>query len=99
MKKVTAEMPLVSECDVTQCSFNMDKNCHAKAITIGDGANPGCDTYFIGSIHTRDKKRTAGVGACKVNVCKFNNDFECFADQVEVGRLDQEINCLTFENR
>lgn len=99
MKKVIAEMPIVSQCDITKCSFNMDRSCHAKAITIGDGSNPGCDTYFINSIHTRDKKRAAGVGACKVSDCKFNNVFECFADHIEVGILENEINCLTFEVR
>ena len=34
MKKLTLEMPMISSCDVEQCGYNQNKNCHAKAITL-----------------------------------------------------------------
>ena len=100
MKKETLEMPLVSQCDVSQCGYNVDKHCHAKAITVGDNINPGCDTFFNTSQHNKEMKRIAGVGACKVSNCKHNNDFECTAENIIVGFAKQKINCLTFmENK
>ena len=96
MKKITLEMPLVSRCDVSKCGYNIDDHCHAKAITVGDNANPGCDTFFNASKHNKETKRIAGVRACKVSNCKHNNDFECTAETIIVGFVKQKINCLTF---
>ncbi|MBC7540361.1 MAG: DUF1540 domain-containing protein [Bacteriovorax sp.] len=96
MEKVTIEMPLVSSCDVSRCGFNVNHTCHAKAITVGDNFNPGCDTFFETNEHNKENKRIAGVGACKVNTCKHNIDFECTAESIVVGFSKQKINCLTF---
>jgi hypothetical protein len=96
MEKLTIEMPLVSRCDVDQCGYNVSHFCHAKAITIGDNKNPGCDTFFDTNNHNKETKRNAGVGACKVSACKYNNDFECTASNIKVGFSHQKINCLTF---
>lgn len=93
------EMPEVKKCDVNNCGFNVGNNCHAKAITIGDSANPGCDTFFDSGSHTNETKRIAGVGACKVSSCKYNNDFECSASNITVGFVDSKINCRTFTPR
>lgn len=99
MDKVTIEMPQVKMCDVQNCGFNVNKNCHAKAITIGDLINPDCDTYMDTSVHTHQNGNPAGVGACKVRDCKFNQDYECFADNIRVGRVNNEVKCLTFKKR
>ncbi|MDD4976943.1 MAG: DUF1540 domain-containing protein [Bacteriovorax sp.] len=96
MEKITIEMPLVSQCDVSSCGYNVNDTCHAKAITVGDHFNPGCDTFFEGSKHNKETKRIAGVGACKVGTCKYNNDFECTAENIIVGFSKHEINCLTY---
>lgn len=45
--KITIDIPLVNECAISDCAYNMDDMCHAKAITIGDGMHPGCDTSFF----------------------------------------------------
>lgn len=89
-------MPTVSQCTVEQCAYNLDNICHAKAITIGDSANPNCDTFFMAHQHSKETKRIAGVGACKVGVCEFNNDFECTLENIIVGFSGQKINCLNF---
>lgn len=97
MTTMNIDMPPVSACSVTECAYNVKDNCHAKAITIGDGVHPGCDTFMQASTHTRNTSRTAGIGACKVTACKHNDDFECSASQIKVGRVGNDVSCLTFE--
>lgn len=99
MNKITIEMPLVSECMVTQCAYNVSNNCHARAITVGDSMHPGCDTFLPESQHIKDSKRIAGIGACKANSCKFNEDFECMAESIRVGTVRNEANCITYAMR
>lgn len=96
MKKLTLEMPMISSCDVEQCGYNQNKNCHAKAITVGDGVNPNCDTYFENKNHNLEVARIAGVGACKVSSCKKNKNFECIADVIKIGTVKESAKCLTF---
>ncbi|MCM2321936.1 MAG: DUF1540 domain-containing protein [Oligoflexia bacterium] len=99
MPKVTLEMPPVAKCSVDSCAYNVSQKCHAKAITVGDGQSPGCDTFFTANAHSREKQRIAGVGACKVSGCRFNDDFECNAGAIEVGRTGSDVRCLSFSPR
>lgn len=99
MKKLTIEMPVITECMVSACAYNVSNNCHARAITVGDGVHPGCDTFLKGARHTRQAQQIAGIGACKIGGCKFNDDFECMADSVKVGMVKNEANCMTFTAR
>lgn len=94
--KFTIDMPGVRACDVTACGYNVDQNCHARAITIGDGVHPACDTFFPSERHTADAGQTAGVGACKVSQCQHNSDFECQADAIQVGPHEHHGDCQTF---
>jgi len=89
------EMPEVAACDASDCAYNKDGGCHARAITVGDGVHPGCDTFFRSREHSR-RTDGAGVGACKVKTCKHNVDFECQAVEIEVGRRSDSVECLTF---
>lgn len=95
MKKILIEMPLVSQCSATKCAYNQNNNCRAKAITVGDGQEPGCDTFFTSKSHTRESTRIAGVGACKVSNCKFNTDFECTAGEISVAVSGTMVRCQT----
>jgi hypothetical protein len=97
--KITLNMPGVSACQISQCAYNANHTCHARAITIGDGNNPGCDTFLGGLGHARETHRMAGVGACKVTACKYNDDFECMASEIHVGYASSLVNCLTFTAR
>lgn len=99
MQKISLEMPIVQRCDVTKCGYNSECTCHAKAITIGDYSNPGCDTFLDSASHTKNTQRMAGVGACKVSNCQYNNDFECTVHEISVGFNGQKVNCLTFKSR
>ncbi len=94
--KMTIDLPVVSGCSVNECAYNVKEKCHARAITIGNGVHPDCDTFLSASRHIRDNRRVAGVGACKVSACRHNDDFECITDQIMVGRHTGGINCLTF---
>lgn len=99
MKTLSIEMPYVAECSVTECAYNVGQNCHARAITVGDGVNPGCDTYFRNTVHSQEQDRIAGVGACKVHGCHYNRDLECFADHIQVKHVGPQVNCATYTPR
>lgn len=95
--KMTIDMPLVDTCTVSECGYNHDDKCHARAITIGDGMHPGCDTSFLGAPTRTHAETQAGVGACKVIGCAFNNDLECSADKITVSIKDAGIQCMTYQ--
>lgn len=99
--QVTIDMPRVASCAVTNCAYNKESSCHARAITIGDARRPGCDTFLDSSNHCSETKRIAGVGACKVADCRHNRDFECDASEIEVGYAGpgKDVLCLTFAQR
>lgn len=98
--KMTIDMPYVADCMVAECAYNQNNKCHARAITIGDGVNPGCDTSFLGaSKHARNTKHIAGVGACKITGCNFNDDLECTAENITVDMKSGNIRCVTFAAR
>jgi hypothetical protein len=94
---ISVEMPEVLACSASNCAYNRDDSCHAKAITIGDGIHPSCDTFIDDSSGQTHADLTAGVGACKVTLCSFNTDFECGADHIEVAIADHTANCMTYQ--
>lgn len=97
--KMTLEMSAVEQCAVSDCVYNLKKKCSARAVTIGHGVHPGCDTFMSGSTHAKPHDLPAGVGACKVTICSHNSDYECVADHIQVARSGGEINCMTFKAR
>lgn len=97
--KIKVEVPEVASCQVQDCAYNRERLCHARAITVGDGAEtPNCDTYYPEGSHAVGTQK-AGVGACKVTQCKYNEDLECQAESINVGYRDGEAYCLTFDPR
>jgi hypothetical protein len=99
MKQISIEMPLVAQCSVSECAYNTDSCCHARAITVGDGVHPGCDTFLGSASHSKAKQRTAGVGACKVSACQYNEDYECITEQITIGHASNSVCCLTYQRR
>ena len=93
------EMPKVSRCDVSECAYNMDKECHAMAVTIGDVVHPRCDTLCMAVNEDLDVNCFAGVGACKTIACSYNHGFECMASEISVGYNSDEVDCMTFRQR
>lgn len=94
---VTVDLPDVSDCFVSDCAYNRDERCQARAITIGDGTHPACDTFCRADAHVSDAHRVSGVGACKVASCRFNSDLECQAPAISVGYRHDRQCCLTFD--
>lgn len=97
--EILIEMPLIQQCDVEGCVYNLNAACHAKAITIGDGVSPGCDTYMRAGSHVRNKQIRAGVGACKVGGCSHNADLECSAESITVSQEGGKVLCMTYMSR
>ena len=95
--EITLEMPVIERCDATECTYNLNTACHAKAITVGDGITPGCDTFMHGSRHVKDGSLRGGVGACKVSGCKHNIDYECGAEQIQVSNRGNNVFCMTYQ--
>jgi hypothetical protein len=93
--RITIDMPSVLACEATRCAYNVDQSCHARAITVGDGSHPACDTFFPANEHTH-RADNAGVGACKVSSCRYNDDLECSASGVRVGIHQGHADCVTF---
>ena len=96
--KITLEMPRVGACKVSECAYNRDQACHARAITIGDTSVPKCDTFFASGDHCKARD-VAGVGSCKVSGCMHNEDFECSAENIRVDHSGSDVLCMTFERR
>ncbi len=97
--KMTIEMSTISACEATACAYNVQHECHARAITIGEGVHPSCDTYVEAGHHVEAHADPAGVGACKVEVCRFNHDLECAAATIRIDRHSLHADCVTFEQR
>jgi hypothetical protein len=92
----TLRMPIVTECARHDCSYNCEGNCHARAITVGDGVHPACDTFLRSAEHAEADTPVAGVGACKVAACAHNKRLECHARAIRMGLHRGHADCLTF---
>lgn len=88
----------VARCSVPECAYNRNGHCYARAITIGDGGHPQCDTYHSANGHVPRQAQTAGVGACKSFSCRHNDDYQCTAEKIYVGWAEDfhYIGCLTY---
>ena len=94
--RLTLEMPEVGDCLATECAYNVDTTCHARAITIGSDMHPACDTYLRDDHHVQNVVRMAGVGACKVSGCCHNEDLECTASAIRITHHGDHAECATF---
>jgi len=99
METISIELTVVSACFVGECAYNAHGGCHARAITIGNGVHPGCDTCLTATPHARSTERRAGVGACKMSACWHNDDYACTAEKIAVGHGAEGACCLTFQQR
>ncbi|MBS1187795.1 MAG: hypothetical protein H6R04_1813 [Burkholderiaceae bacterium] len=102
MQKISIEMPVVSDCSISDCGYNAGNACHARAITVGHKVHPDCGTYFslsASAAHSKGKPTPTGVGACSVSNCRHNEDYECVANKISIGQVVDRINCLTYAQR
>ncbi len=93
------QLPDILDCGATVCAYNQKNQCHAFAITVGDGDHPMCDTGIISDRKGGLPSMTGKVGACKVEHCQFNTAFECSAPGIHVGLHTGHADCSTFKAR
>ncbi len=91
-------MPKVAKCEVSECFYNSDMQCHVPAITVGGETHPRCDTFISRANHI-DCSGASGVGACHTSICKHNSDLTCSAAEISVGCHAEHADCSTFECR
>ncbi|GGF36125.1 DUF1540 domain-containing protein [Williamsia phyllosphaerae] len=94
----TLEMPHVSDCSVSACSYNHD-GCHAFAINVsGDNGTADCATFIPLSIKGGLDVVSPQVGACQRADCSHNDNLECTAASVQIGAANagDTANCLTY---
>jgi hypothetical protein len=72
-----------------------DSNCHARAITLGNGLYPGRDTYQDDSPGHPRLQATAGTGACKLSGWLHNSDFACTADGIDLAARGETAACMS----
>lgn len=97
--RITVDLAEVMECAASACTYNVDGECHAQAITVGDAAHAMCDTFLLTGSHCSKTPSHAGVGACKVSACRHNRDYECQAARIRVGSHEGHADCITFAAR
>ncbi|WP_084252739.1 DUF1540 domain-containing protein [Devriesea agamarum] len=90
------DMPRVSECTVSGCSYNHD-GCHAFAVTVGQDAH--CATFIPLNVKGGLNKVVSQVGACQRTSCTHNEDLACAADSIRVGAGGHDADCLSYEAR
>lgn len=95
------KMPKVSACNVAECSYNKQKQCHALAITVGgpEDVCACCDTFLHADKKGGVSDMTGSVGACKVDQCTYNQSFECAAPNIQVGLHEGHADCKTYKPR
>lgn len=98
----TTEMPAISECTVTNCSYNDDHDCHAFAITVS-GVNGAADCATFVPLDAKGglPRVMSQVGACSRADCVHNKNLECSASAVKVapGPGGHDANCMTYSSR
>jgi hypothetical protein len=94
------EMPKVSECTVTGCSYNDHSACKAFAITVGGtGTDAACTTFIPLTAKGGLGRVVSQVGACQRADCVHNASLECTASSVRVGAGADTADCLTYQPR
>lgn len=94
------KLPVILECEADECAYNAQRQCHAAAITVGDGARARCDTFWKAGNKGGIPDVHGEVGACRAAACRYNDRLECSATQgIRVGHHGGEVDCLTFAER
>ena len=89
-------MPKVLDCEVTDCAYNRNKECHTMAITVGAHECPFCDTFYKSAQKGGAPDMMGGVGACRESDCRFNKSLECTASGIHIGLHEGHADCKTF---
>jgi hypothetical protein len=91
-------VPEVKKCTVSQCFYNKDSECGARAVLVGSD-EPVCETFIVSQQHTKHQGQ-AGVGACHIDNCQYNQSMSCHAcSDIEIVFSNNQAWCNTFESK
>lgn len=85
----------VVDCSAVGCIYNVNKQCHTPAITVGS-PEATCDTFMNGQQKAGEMDVTGGVGACRKSDCMYNESLECHANGIHVMVHQEHADCITF---
>lgn len=85
----------VVTCKVTECSYNMQEQCRAPQIEVGDD-HPRCDTFTTSGATPSTKQEMPTVGACHVKHCSFNKSDNCDAPGITVMHHTSHADCGSY---
>lgn len=93
------QLPTISDCTVTACSYNND-GCRAGAVTIeAFGSEAACGTFIPLNMKGGLPTMMASVGACQRADCTHNELLTCGAPAIKIGAGASTADCLTFATR
>jgi hypothetical protein len=90
------EMVKVVDCSVTDCAYNVNKQCHTIAITVGSDC-ARCDAYMHSMNKGGEMDVTGEVGSCHMADCQFNQSLECNAPGIHVAKHSGHADCNTYK--
>jgi hypothetical protein len=91
--------PSIVKCDVLQCAYNINQQCHTPAITVGSMC-PKCESFTKGLDKGGDVNVSGSVGSCHESDCKFNQSLECSSPGgISVGSHMWHADCKTYSKR
>jgi hypothetical protein len=90
-------MPMahVLSCNVNECAYNQNRECHASSIMVG-ADHPTCDTFTKSIPSNISKEAMPEVSKCSVENCRFNQNLICQAPGITVGHHMEHADCATF---
>jgi hypothetical protein len=98
MGEKETEMPRITKCNATKCTYNVNNVCRTLAINVGSHAE--CNTFnAVESGKSGFKEAKGGIGACFASDCKFNSQLQCKAPDVNVTSHSTHADCKTFTPR
>jgi hypothetical protein len=87
------------QCEMADCSYNINRYCHAISITVGDQGQAICGTFCLSAIRGGRESIVACVGACKVEDCIHNSGLLCRRNHITIGCRDEDFYCLSYKAR
>ncbi|WP_036477685.1 DUF1540 domain-containing protein [Myxosarcina sp. GI1] len=90
---------IVSECLVTDCTYNREKRCTAGGIYIntanGAALYYDCTTESLKPI-TQEREEVEDVSQCTVIDCSYNKGQSCIAEFITVFLSNNTARCDTY---
>lgn len=92
------DLGLVSQCNVTNCTYNQSQQCTAGAIDVSFMDKLAqCYTYTEQPVLSKQVRKGVGdVSQCDVIDCNYNEGQRCIAKTIAVTYQDDIAQCATY---